>query len=177
MMSLWQFFFFSRYFVQILWTLRGSCSISFFSKNLWIIVRYWAINSICVCLILSLLMPLFQFSADILPWLQNLGKIFTTLSCEYPKLRSLAWQPFTQKSDLKPCSHVRKFSLIFSPKFPPIFPPKLFCYRIECQAKLWAKWVKDPFALKFYSLIQIDLSGNFWPKYRTKFRSLRVNKT
>ena len=47
----------------------------------------------------------------------------------------------TAARSVKPCSHVMKFS----PKFLPIFSPKLFYKNIEFQAKFGAKW----FALKF----------------------------
>ena len=44
---------------------------------------------------------------------------------------------------LKPCSHVTKFSTTFWLKFPSIFLPTLFGWRIEFQAK-FAPTVADP---------------------------------
>ena len=77
---------------------------------------------------------------------------------------------------LKPCSHVTKFSTTFWLKFPSIFLPTLFGWRIEFQAK---------FAPKFYFLIQNIFSGNSGKmKYRvkiclvrTKLYDLNVNVT
>ena len=70
----------------------------------------------------------------------------------------------------KPCSHVTKFSLIFQPEI----PFKLFCKRIA----FCTKWVVDPFAVKFYSLVHKNFVENFrlmkyWVKFNYVWTMLR----
>ena len=62
------------------------------------------------------------------------------------------WGPFTHT----------KFSPLFSPRKSGLHRKKMEVFILQHFRPVdWAKWVADPFALKFFSLIQNNISPNF----------------